>query len=105
MGWFVSMMEGGQDIIVHGIRKVLLIWPSTLGSDNYPIIIRVASNPSQDSRERLPRWKLDRADWEAFRVICEDRCEDIVEEKIGSRNEFNERVIGAGSWKRYSKNL
>lgn len=41
------------------------------GSDHFPIVLETAESEPQS---RLPRWKLDRADWHQFKELCSPVC-------------------------------
>lgn len=47
---------------------------SPLGSDHYPIVIKIGKEIHQDKGLRIPRWKLGKADWKAFEEKSEVGC-------------------------------
>ena len=49
------------------------VYDDTCGSDHFPILIQ----SPEANREKTPRWKLDKADWQIFMEKCKNRLTHI----------------------------
>ena len=43
----------------------------TLGSDHFPTVTKIGIKTHYVSQDTLPRWKLQKADWEKFRLVTD----------------------------------
>ncbi|KAI2646629.1 RNA-directed DNA polymerase from mobile element jockey [Labeo rohita] len=68
---------------------------STVGSDHYPIITRIGIEVQQDSEVNIPRWKLDKADWQAFQEMSETKCMELLNKNITNVEEMNDEIVNS----------
>ncbi len=66
---------------------------TTIGSDHFPILIKVGSGTCQERIKNIPRWKIENANWEYFQIICAEKCLKLNEIKEIEINEFNNALV------------
>ncbi len=66
---------------------------TTIGSDHFPILIKVGSGTCQERIKNIPRWKIENANWEYFQIICAGKCLKLNEIKEIEINEFNNALV------------
>ncbi len=44
-------------------------------------------------KNRGPRWKLEKVNWEDFQVICGNRCMTLLDENQMDVNVFNNKLV------------
>ncbi len=59
---------------IAGVTVWEVLNQSTIGSDHYPIKVKVEIGISQEGGVKTSRWKLEKADWDAFQIASEDVC-------------------------------
>ncbi len=66
----------------------------TIGSDHFPIISSIVNNEVRNVNQgNKGKWKYEKADWEKFKVLCEERLKLIkVNEDIGIERIYTEVV-------------
>jgi len=42
---------------------------TTVGSDHYPVVTKLGIKICYEKEKRIPRWKLEKANWEGFQEI------------------------------------
>ena len=62
---------------------------TTIGSDHYPVLTKIGSQVCYEKIKRIPRWKMENANWEHFQVLCAVRCLKLREVKEIDVNDFN----------------
>lgn len=76
---------------IAGISRWEVLNKSSVGSDHYPIIVKTGIEVYHGEDPRIPRWKLDRADWETFKIFCKNKCEGLIRENLSDVDEFNKK--------------
>ncbi len=77
-----------------GIIKWEVLRNCTIGSDHFPIISSIVNNEVRHVNQgNKGKWKYEKADWEKFKVLCEERLKLIkVNEDIGIERIYTEVV-------------
>ena len=71
-----------------------VIQDSTVGSDHYPIICEVGVGPVLLEGGSFPRWKLRKANWGAYSMMCSRKLEGLNQNNEGI-DDFNARITEA----------
>lgn len=110
MAWYVLMMvkaqgkvactESAIDLtLVSSNLAGVSMWEvknhSPLGSDHYPLIVKVGIELQRNKELRIPRWKLEKANWQAFADKSEIKYEEIFRESIEDIDKINQKVSTA----------
>lgn len=62
------------------------------GSDHYPVIIK---NSKPEPYQSVPQWKLKKADWSSFQVLCEQHLNESSFTGLSDRmTHFTQQLIG-----------
>lgn len=67
----------------------------TVGSDHYPIMIRVGMKLGQEEVGGVRRWKFGSANWDEFQKVCKARCGEISRESMEDVDKFNAELVTA----------
>ena len=81
--------------VIAGVSTWDVLNQSTVGSDHYPILVKVGIEIHQEGGARTPRWKLDEAEWGAFQIISEGRCVKLLGENMINVEEMNGKLVTA----------
>ena len=68
---------------VAGITAGEVLNETLVGSDHYPIIIKIGVELQWEEDMRLPRWKIDKANWELCQEPSRKRFEQLHKEECG----------------------
>ena len=60
------------------------------GSDHFPILAKI-EEPDIEARE--PRWRLDKADWEAYQRLCRERLQAHTVDERGGLDSFSATLL------------
>jgi len=60
-----------------GITSWEVLSDSPMGSDHFPIIVTIGTDVTKEDEIRVPRWKLNKANWELFQVLTDRQCEEL----------------------------
>lgn len=63
-----------------------------MGSDHFPIVIKIGMEVVKEVEKGVPRWRLDKANWELFQVLIQDKCNKISQECIADEEYFNKKL-------------
>ena len=66
-----------------------------MGRDHYPIIIKIGVELQQEEDMRIPRWKIDKANWGLFHEISRNNFEQLRKEEWEDVEELNKAVVTA----------
>ena len=66
---------------------------TTIGSDHFPIMIKVGPGICHEEMKTIPRWKLKNANWEHFQIISAVKCFKLHEIKEIEIPEFNNALV------------
>ena len=58
---------------IAGITAWEVLNETLMGSDHYPIIIKIGAELQWEEDMRLPRWKIDKANWGLFQELSRNR--------------------------------
>jgi exonuclease III len=83
---FVSSSIAG--VSTWSVRK-----HTTVGSDHYPVMTKIGTKICYEKEKRIPRWKLEKVNWEVFQEICEKRCLTLQVENQMDVNIFNNKLV------------
>ncbi len=62
---------------------------TTMGSDHYPILIKVFTPHHRNSQRSVPKWKFHKADWSKFKCMCQNKLNiDLGQNTDQQNNEF-----------------
>lgn len=64
----------------------------SMGSDHFPIVIKIGMEVVKEVEKGVPRWRLDKANWELFQVLIQDKCNKISQECIADEEYFNKKL-------------
>lgn len=78
-----------------GITAWEVLKKTLMGSDHYPIVTKIGVELQREEDMRMPRWKIDKANWGLFRELSNKRFEQLHKEEWTNVDEFNERVVTA----------
>ena len=68
---------------VAGITFWEVLNETLMGSDHYPTNIKIGVELQREEDMRLPRWKIDTANWELCQELSKKRYEQIHKEEYG----------------------
>lgn len=80
---------------IAGITTWEVLTKSTVGSDHYPIGIKVGVEINQEEDLNLPKWKLDKADWDTFQAKIMGRVEPLLREDVVDGDAFSKKLVAA----------
>lgn len=78
---------------IAGITKWEVFNKILIGSDHYPIMIRVGIEVYQDESTKIAKWNFNKADWDKFQIINKSRCEELFRKHPTNVEEFNEKLV------------
>ncbi|XP_059411379.1 uncharacterized protein LOC132144830 [Carassius carassius] len=76
-----------------GITSWEVLSELPMGSDHFPIIVTVGIDVIKEDEVRVPRWRLDKANWELFQVLAERKCGELDERCLKDVELFNSEFV------------
>ncbi len=62
---------------------------TTMGSDHYPILIKVFTPHRKTTQQSVPKWKFHKADWDRFKLMCKNKLNiDLRQNTTKQNSEF-----------------
>lgn len=64
-----------------------------IGSDHCPIRIKIEVEVYQEEVQRMPKWRLDKANWDTFQTLMKGRCDLLLKDSISEVNVMNNKLV------------
>lgn len=66
---------------------------NTIGSDHYPVVTKIGLKIMYEKEDRIPRWKLEKANWKEFQELCDKRVMTIQIINQRDVNILNNKIV------------
>ena len=78
---------------IAGVSTWNVVKHTTVGSDHCPVMTKIGTTIYYEKGKMIPRWKLEKANWDAFQKISTIRMNTFQQENLMDVNVFNAELV------------